>query len=55
MAEVTELASWLPDESAQALRSIFYQLMKLAEPDHSAPVFPYPATDLRPIHEDVRA
>jgi hypothetical protein len=55
MAEVTALASSLPDDSAQTLRSTFYKLMDLPEPHYGVPVFPYPAADLRPHHKDVQA
>lgn len=54
-AEVAELASSEPDRSAQLLRSAFYRLMDLPEPQHEPPVLPYPAGELRPEREPVCA
>ncbi|MFE3542896.1 hypothetical protein ACFXK0_08000 [Nocardia sp. NPDC059177] len=48
MRAVTSLATSRPGACLDALRSTFYELLNLTEPDRPAPEFPYAADDLTP-------
>jgi len=55
LRSVAALATSRPGESADALRSAFYRLLKLSPPEHSPPVFPYTAADLQPHRAALQA
>ncbi|MCU1687744.1 MAG: hypothetical protein JWQ81_8483 [Amycolatopsis sp.] len=54
-AAVRDLTTSAPGQSAQLLRTVFYQLMDLPEPDRAALVPQFPAAELLPHREPVRA
>lgn len=54
-AEVAELASSVPDQAADLLRSLFYRIIGLSEPDRSPLLVPYAAAELRPEQRPVQA
>ncbi|MGC7098162.1 hypothetical protein ACPZ19_26115 [Amycolatopsis lurida] len=53
--EVRPLVSSAPDEAAARLRRVFYSLMDETEPATAAILPSYRASDLAPLHEEVRA
>ncbi|WP_446224772.1 hypothetical protein ACTWPB_06435 [Nocardia sp. IBHARD005] len=55
MQAVTSLATSRPGACLDTLRSTFYELLNLSEPDHPAPEFPYAAADLMPETQPLQA